>query len=107
MLFNSRLMANQVVVTHRNMWWRGWSKGDSTSVARLAVLPFKGEKIFGESLDPHLAEDDDKCKVLPSHKKDTQTKKPRPFCSPGSTFRPKDSNQRSKNRWNRARFIPK
>lgn len=68
-------------------WFRDWNKGDPTSASRLAILPFKGEKLFSESLNPHLVEDTGKRKVLPSHKKDVPPKKPHLFVHQGPIFK--------------------
>lgn len=59
------------VLARRHIWLCQW-KGDTGS-SRILNLPFKGEKLFGEGLEP-LIENQDKQKVLPSSKKDSQKK---------------------------------
>lgn len=64
------------------MWLRHW-EGDAGSASRLVGVPFKGEKLFGETLEPLLMENKDKQKVLVSNKKEPP-KKNQFFCPLGS-----------------------
>lgn len=87
------------VVARRNVWLSQW-QGDAGSATRLVSSPFKGQKLFGESLEPLLVEDKDKRKVLLSSKKEAPKKTPsfRP-----SGFRSRDGWTRSKPKWGKGK----
>ncbi|XP_013907088.1 PREDICTED: uncharacterized protein LOC106537476 [Thamnophis sirtalis] len=53
------------VTGRRVLWLRNW-KSNMKFKWKLACAPFKGEKLFGEALEPILIETRDKKKVLPS-----------------------------------------
>lgn len=77
-----------------SVWLRGWN-GNAVSVARLVSLRFKGEKLFGDSLEPFLIENKDKQKVLPLHKME-DPRRPEPFRSPGTGFSSRELVQKSR-----------
>ncbi|XP_013907079.1 PREDICTED: uncharacterized protein LOC106537467, partial [Thamnophis sirtalis] len=78
--YASRAIGNSVTV-RRLLWLRYWQT-DNRSKWRLASAPFKGDKLFGEALEPLLKETHDKKKVLPStfkragHKSSSNVQKP-------------------------------
>lgn len=76
-------MANRGVASsvsaRRNVWLRSW-EADPSAQAKLAAVPFKGEELFGDTLDRYLVENKDKKKVLPSKRKEGKTRRRfRPF----------------------------
>lgn len=66
--FSAKALASNMV-TRRNVWLRHWDV-DQGSQSRLLAFPFRGEKLFGQTLDPLLVESKDKRKVLPTNKRD-------------------------------------
>ncbi|XP_032089936.1 uncharacterized protein LOC116519935 isoform X3 [Thamnophis elegans] len=62
--FASRAIGSSVT-TRRLLWLRYW-QSDMRLKWKLACSPFKGDKLFGEVLEPLLIETKDKKKVLPS-----------------------------------------
>ncbi|XP_013917310.1 PREDICTED: uncharacterized protein LOC106545317, partial [Thamnophis sirtalis] len=61
--FSSRALASNVT-SRRLLWLRHWQV-DVKTKWKLISAPFKGGKLFGETLDPFLMESKDKCKILP------------------------------------------
>ncbi|XP_013907084.1 PREDICTED: serine/arginine repetitive matrix protein 1-like [Thamnophis sirtalis] len=70
--FASRAIASSVTA-RRLLWLRHW-QSNMKCKWKLASAPFKGEKLFGEALEPLLKETKDKKKVLPAIFKNTERK---------------------------------
>lgn len=87
--FSARAMGANVVA-RRSVWLRG--EGDSASIACLVSFPFKGEKLFGKVLEPHLVEGKDKKKVLPLGRKKS-AKRQQTFHSQGFSFCSKETSR--------------
>lgn len=96
----ARSMATNVLA-RRHIWLRHW-KGDLASYSRIVNLPFKGERLFGEDLEPMLIEDANKRKVLPSNKKQP-FKKSQPFRGYSMGFKPRADFQCSKPMWEKSK----
>lgn len=100
---NMQLVARNMgtgVMARRHIWLRHW-QGDAASSSRILNLPFKGERLFGDELEPLLIKDSEKHKVLPSKKE--PAKKVLSFRSFSSSFKPKGNYQPSKLRWDKNR----
>lgn len=98
--FNVHAMAANVVAR------RNWEV-DIGSQNRLVGVPFQGEKLFGQALDPILVESKDKKRILPSNsKKDVTKPKKQSFHFSCPNYRARDS-QKSRSKWNRSSFPPK
>ncbi|XP_070605566.1 titin-like [Erythrolamprus reginae] len=61
--FASRAIASSVIA-RRLLWLRHW-QADMKFKWKLASSPYKGDKLFGDALEPLLVETKDKKKVLP------------------------------------------
>lgn len=77
--FASRAMASSVS-SRRLLWLRNW-RADSKSKWRLTAAPYKGQTLFGDSLDSVLVENRDKKKVLPTSFR-RQDRRPSPYQRP-------------------------
>ncbi|XP_053168699.1 uncharacterized protein LOC128352279 [Hemicordylus capensis] len=66
----SRSMAANVAI-RRGLWLKHW-RVDAKSKASLGATPFKGSKLFRESLEPVLVETQDKKKAMPGGRTDNR-----------------------------------
>ncbi|XP_015275336.1 PREDICTED: peroxisome proliferator-activated receptor gamma coactivator 1-beta [Gekko japonicus] len=53
------------ITARRNTWLGGWDV-DPSARSKVASVPFKGAKLFGEDLDRYLVEDKDKKRIIDS-----------------------------------------
>ncbi|XP_058037681.1 uncharacterized protein LOC131197525 [Ahaetulla prasina] len=86
----SRFAAKSIgstVSSHRLLWLRRWQT-DAKNKWQLASAPYSGTSLFGAALDPLLVETKDKCKILPSMSRCSDSR-PAPYFRP---FRMADSN---------------
>lgn len=91
MIFASKAMASSVVA-RRGIWLRTW-QAEMHSKQLVASYPFKGEKLFGPSLDKILVKTKVKKKALPKSLRKTE-QRAQPFCY--SSFRPNHFQSRNR-----------